>query len=198
MLYPEPLSKLIDEFKRMPGIGPKSAQRLALYMMNLSSSEVEKFIKSVRDVKDRIKYCSICFNLTVEDPCAICRDPNRNRSLLCVVAEPKDLIAVERTGEYKGLYHVLGGVISPIDGVGPDDLKIKELLKRLEKGVSEVILATNPTTEGEATVIYLTKLLKPLGVKITRLAYGLPVGADLDFTDEVTLSKAFEGRREMN
>ena len=198
MIYPEPIAKLIEEFKKMPGIGPKSAQRLALYILNLPALEAEKVSKAIKDAKEKIKYCSTCFNFTAEDPCLICRDTNRDRSILCVVSEPKDLMAIERTREYKGLYHVLGGVISPIDGVGPDELKIKELLNRLGKGIKEVVLATNPTTEGEATAIYLTRLIKPLGVKTTRLAYGLPVGSDMDFADEVTLSKSFEGRREVN
>ena len=197
MIYAEPMAKLIEEFKKMPGIGPKSAQRLAFYLLDLSAAEVDKLVKAIKEAKQMLKYCSNCFNLTVEDPCAICRDESRDRSIICVVAEPKDLIAIEKTREYKGLYHVLGGVISPIDGIGPEELKIKELLKRLSAEVKEVILATNPTTEGEATVIYLTKLIKPLGIKVTRIAYGLPVGADMDFADEVTLSKSFEGRREI-
>lgn len=197
MIYAEPMAKLIEEFKKMPGIGPKSAQRLAFYLLDLSAAEVDKLVKAIKEAKQMLKYCSNCFNLTVEDPCAICRDESRDRSVICVVAEPKDLIAIEKTREYKGLYHVLGGVISPIDGIGPEELKIKELLKRLSAEVKEVILATNPTTEGEATVIYLTKLIKPLGIKVTRIAYGLPVGADMDFADEVTLSKSFEGRREI-
>ncbi len=194
--YVEPFQNLISEFQKMPGIGPKSAQRLAFYILESSNSDAEKLSRAIIEAKRKIKYCSKCFNITVDDPCEICRDQGRDHSVICVVAEPKDLIAIEKTKEYKGIYHVLGGVISPLDNVGPDNLRIKEFLGRLE-GVSEVILATNPTTEGEATNIYLTKLLKPLGIKVTRIAYGLPVGSDMDYADETTLSKAFEGRREI-
>jgi recombination protein RecR len=195
--YAESFQKLIEELKKMPGVGPKSAQRLAFYVLSLPNSEVKSLIQSLIEVKEKIKYCSICYNLTDVDPCKICSDSSRDPHLLCVVADPKDLIAVERSGSFKGLYHVLGGLISPLDGMGPDSLRIKELLGRLRNGVKEVILATNPTTEGEATSMYLSNLVKPLGVKITRIAYGLPVGADMDYADEVTLTKAFEGRREV-
>ena len=196
MTYAEPLGKLIDEFRKMPGVGPKSAQRLAFYVLQISEAEVKDLVSSIEEAKKNIKYCSNCFNLTVDDPCGICRDESRDRSRICVVAEPKDLIAIEKTREYKGAYHVLGGVISPLDGIGPENLRIKELLSRLE-GVTEVIFALNPTVEGEATIMYLTKLLKPLKVQITRIAYGLPVGSDMDYADEVTLTKAFEGRKEI-
>ena len=181
----------------MPGVGPKSAQRLAFYVMQTGSAEIEELIKALRETKAKVKYCSTCFNISVEDPCEICRSEERDRSRICVVASPQDLIAIEKTREYKGLYHVLGGVISPLDGIGPENLRIKELLKRITGDVKEIILALNPTVEGEATVIYLTKLLKPLGIQVTRIAYGLPVGSDMDYADEVTLTKAFEGRREL-
>lgn len=196
--YAGPMGRLIAEFKKMPGIGPKSAQRLAFYILSIASGEAKRLAQSILEAKEKIKHCSVCFNLTENDPCIICNDAARDKSIVCVVAEPKDLIAVEKTREYKGLYHVLGGVISPLDGIGPENLRVKELLARIAPGgIKEVVLATNPTAEGEATVIYLTKLLKPLGVKITRIAYGLPVGADMDFADEATLTKAFEGRREI-
>lgn len=196
MTYAEPLGKLIDEFKKMPGVGPKSAQRLAFYVLQISEGEVKDLITSIGEAKKKVKYCSKCFNLTVNDPCNICGDESRDRSKVCIVSEPKDLIAIEKTREYKGLYHVLGGVISPLDGIGPENLRIKEMLNRLE-GVSEIIFALNPTVEGEATIMYLTKLLKPLGLKLTRIAYGLPVGSDMDYADEVTLTKSFEGRKEI-
>lgn len=198
-MYAESLENLIAVFKKMPGIGPKSAQRLAFYILSASDMEVKMITESMHTVKSSIKNCSTCFNITDNDPCKICQDASRDKSILCVVADPKDLIAIERTSEYKGLYHILGGVISPLDGVGPENLKIKELLARLKDGsVKEILLATNPTTEGEATVIYLTRLLKPLGVKITRLAYGLPIGSDMDYADHATLTQALEGRREVN
>lgn len=196
MAYVEPLGSLIDEFNKMPGIGPKSAQRLAFYVLQASEGEIKELVSSIEEAKKKIKYCSKCFNLTVDDPCDICRDDGRDSSRVCVVAEPKDLIAIEKTREYKGLYHVLGGVISPLDGIGPDNLRVKELLSRLD-GVNEMIFALNPTVEGEATIMYLTRLLKPLGIKLTRIAYGLPVGSDMDYADEVTLTKAFEGRKEI-
>ena len=196
MAYTEPFGKLIDEFKKMPGVGPKSAQRLAFYILQISNNDVKDLISSIEEAKKKIRYCSNCFNLTVNDPCSICSDETRDRTRLCIVSDTKDLIAIEKTREYKGLYHVLGGVISPLDGIGPENLRIKELLKRLE-GVDEVICALNPTVEGEATIMYITKLLKPLNVKLTRIAYGLPVGSDMDYADEVTLTKAFEGRKEI-
>jgi len=196
--YPEPMGRLIAEFTKMPGIGPKSAQRLAFYILQTSDGEVRDLIDALQETKKKVGYCSNCFNISVEDPCEMCGDEDRDRTKICVVALSQDLIAIEKTREYIGLYHVLGGVISPLDGIGPENLRIKELLKRLTRDVKEVILALNPTVEGEATVIYLTKLLKPLGVKMTRIAYGLPVGSDMDYADEVTLTKAFEGRREVS
>jgi recombination protein RecR len=195
--YPEPMGRLIAEFTKMPGIGPKSAQRLAFYILQASDGEVRELISTLQETKEKVGYCSICFNISVSDPCEICRDENRDRSKICVAALSQDLIAIEKTREYNGLYHILGGVISPLDGVGPENLRIKELLKRLNKDIKEVILALNPTVEGEATVIYLTRLIKPLAM-ITRIAYGLPVGSDMDYADEVTLTKAFEGRREVS
>ncbi len=196
--YAEPLAKLIEEFQKMPGIGPKSAQRLAFYILGIPEDEVDKLSEALKDTKKNIKYCSKCFNITVEDPCVICGDSTRDSTVLCVVSEPKDLIAMERAGEYKGLYHVLGGVISPLDGVSPESLRIKELLQRIDLGIKEVVFAINPTTEGEATILYLTKLLKPLEIKITKIAYGLPMGSDMDYADEITLVKALEGRREVS
>ncbi len=195
--YPGPISRLIEEFMKMPGIGPKSAQRLAFYILSIPESEADKLRDAVSEVKKGIKFCSKCYNLTDKDVCAVCSDSSRDRSILCVVAEPKDLIAIERTMEFKGLFHVLGGVISPLDGIGPESLRIKELLRRLDDGVKEVLLAFNPTTESEATVFYLAKILKGTGIKVTRLAYGLPIGSDMDFADEATLLKAIEGRREL-
>ena len=196
--YPEPMGRLIAEFTKMPGIGPKSAQRLAFYILQASDGDVRELIDALQETKKKVGYCSNCFNISVEDPCEICGDENRDRTKICVVALSQDLIAIEKTREYNGHYHVLGGVISPLDGIGPENLRIKELLKRLTKDVKEVILALNPTVEGEATVIYLTRLLKPLGVMMTRIAYGLPVGSDMDYADEVTLTKSFEGRREVS
>jgi recombination protein RecR len=195
--YPEPMGRLIAEFTKMPGIGPKSAQRLAFYILQASDGEVKELINTLQETKKKVGHCSTCFNISVADPCEICGDAKRDKSEICVVALSQDLIAIEKTGEYNGLYHVLGGVISPLDGVGPENLRIKELLKRLDKGVREVILALNPTVEGEATAIYLTKLIKPLA-KVSRIAYGLPVGSDMDYADEVTLTKALEGRREVS
>ena len=194
--YPEPMGRLISEFTKMPGVGPKSAQRLAFYILQASDTDVRELVNTIQETKNKVRFCSTCFNISVEDPCEICGDANRDKSKICVVALSQDLIAIEKTREYNGLYHVLGGVISPLDGVGPENLRIMELLKRL-KDIKEVILALNPTVEGEATVIYLTKLLKPL-VTVTRIAYGLPVGSDMDYADEVTLTKAFEGRREVS
>jgi recombination protein RecR len=197
-MYAETLAKLSEALKRMPGIGPKSAQRLAFYILQSSQKDIENLVAAVKDAKERLKHCSICFNITDVDPCKICSNGNRDNSLLCVVAEPKDLMAIERSREYNGKYHVLGGLISPLDGVGPENLRIKELMKRLQKeNFEEIVLATSPTTEGEATNIYLTKVVKPLEIKLTRVAYGLPIGADMDYADEATLSKAFEGRREV-
>ncbi len=197
-IYPEPITNLIEEFKKMPGIGPKSAQRLAFHILGITEPEVDSLCGALSKVKKSVKYCSVCYNLTENDPCPICSENSgRNRKMVCVVSEPKDLIAIERTGEYKGLFHVLGGVISPLDGIGPDNLRIKELIRRLKDGVEEVIIALNPTTESETTTFYLTKLIKPLGIKLTRIAYGLPIGSDMDFADEATLSKSLEGRSQL-
>jgi recombination protein RecR len=197
-MYAETLAKLIEELKKMPGIGPKSAQRLAFHILQSSGKDVGRLVSSIQDAKERMRHCSTCFNITDIDPCKICADRGRDSGLLCVVAEPKDLMAIERSGEYNGKYHVLGGMISPLDGVGPENLRMKELLQRLRKErIKEIILAISPTAEGEATNIYLAKLIKPLGVSLTRVAYGLPIGADMDYADEATLSKAFQGRKEI-
>lgn len=197
-MYAETLKKLIEELQRMPGIGPKSAQRLAFYILRSSADDVHRLAQAIRAAKDSLKYCSVCFNITDVEPCEICTNLGRTQDLLCVVAEPKDLMAIERSGEFKGKYHILGGMISPLDGLGPENLRIMELMKRLQKeNFKEIVLALSPTTEGEATNIYLSKLIKPLGIKLTRVAYGLPIGADMDYADEATLSKAFEGRREV-
>ena len=195
MLYTsDTFEQLIEEFSQLPGIGRKSAQRLALYVLKLPKEEVEKFSRVLLDVKEKIRYCSTCWNFTEEDPCRICASPKRDRSMICVVEEPNEVVAFEKTNEFHGLYHVLGGSLSPLDGIGPEDLKVKELLARIEPSVQEIILALSPNIEGEATTIYLTRLLKPLNVKVTRLARGIPVGGDLEFADEATLSRALEGR----
>ncbi|MBM2839603.1 MAG: Recombination protein RecR [Bacteroidetes bacterium] len=195
MLYTsEALQQLIEEFSQLPGIGRKSAQRLALHLLKQPREDVVRMARTLVNMKDRIRYCSLCWNITEDDPCAVCASPKRDGSMICVVEEPNDVIAVERTNDFKGLYHVLGGALSPLDGVGPEELKVKELLARVTGNISEVILALNPNIEGEATTIYLTKLLKPLGVRVTRIARGLPVGGDLEFADEATLSRALEGR----
>lgn len=194
--YAEPLAKLIEEIAKLPGIGPKTAQRLAFYILNVPTHEAAGLANAILEAKQKMSYCEVCSNLTDSSPCQICASVNRNRSLICVVEQPQDVVAFERTKEFKGLYHVLHGAISPMEGIGPEQLKIKELLSRLE-GVSEVVVATNPNIEGEATALYLAKLLKPLGVKVTRIAHGLPVGGDLEYADEVTLLKALEGRREL-
>ena len=196
--YPDPVARLIEALQRLPGIGPKTAQRLTFFLLKRPVEEVRELSESLLAVKDQIVYCRLCFNITDEDPCRICADPSRDSRLLCVVEEPNDLLAMERTGEYRGRYHVLLGALSPLDGIGPDDLKVKELLVRLEVGeTTEVILATNPNVEGEATALYLAKLLRPLGLRVTRIARGLPVGGDLEYADQVILSKALEGRREI-
>ena len=196
--YPDPVARLIEALQRLPGIGPKTAQRLTFFLLKRPVEEVRELSESLLAVKDQIVYCRLCFNITDEDPCRICADPSRDSRLLCVVEEPNDLLAMERTGEYRGRYHVLLGALSPLDGIGPDDLKVKELLVRLEGGeTAEVILATNPNVEGEATALYLAKLLRSFGIRITRIARGLPVGGDLEYADQVTLSKALEGRREI-
>ena len=197
-MYAQTLAKLIDELKKMPGIGPKSAQRLAFYVLQSSPVNIQALVQAISDAKDNLKNCSKCFNITDIDPCKVCDDTSRETKTLCVVAEPKDLMAIERSREFRGHYHVLGGLISPLDGLGPEALRIKELVQRLEaESIEEVVLAISPTVEGEATNIYLTRLLRPLGVKVTRVAYGLPIGADMDYADEATLAKAFQGRREV-
>ena len=197
-MYAATLEKLIDELKKMPGIGPKSAQRLAFYVLQSAPTDMQNLVQAISAAKENLKNCSRCFNITDIDPCKVCNDESRETTVLCVVAEPKDLMAIERSREFRGHYHVLGGLISPLDGLGPEALRIKELIQRLEaEKIDEVVLAISPTVEGEATNIYLTRLLRPLGVKVTRLAYGLPIGADMDYADEATLAKAFQGRREL-
>ncbi|UCE08705.1 MAG: recombination protein RecR [bacterium] len=188
------MQRAIEELSKMPGIGKKSAQRLVFYLLKLSRDEVIALAKSLVDVKDKASYCSVCFNITEINPCSICTTSKRDRSIICVVEEANDVMAFEKTGEYKGLYHVLGGALSPLDGIGPDDLRIKELLTRLNEDVKEVILANNPNVEGEATALYLSKLIKPLGIKMTRIARGIPVGTDIEYADEITLTRALEGR----
>jgi recombination protein RecR len=197
MSLPDPLVRLIEQLQRLPGIGPKSAQRLAFHILKNTREDAERLVEAVRDVKERVTYCSICNNITDVDPCAFCSSTDRDRHVICVVEEPQNVGAIEKTREFKGLYHVLMGALSPLQGIGPDDLKIKELLARITNGVGEVILATNPNVEGEATAIYLARLLKPLGVRVTRIAMGVPVGSDLEYADEVTMHKAMEGRREV-
>ena len=195
---PEPISRLIEGFHRLPGIGPKSAQRLAYHILRASEQEAEALATAILDVKRRIVLCSVCLNITERDPCAYCSDERRDRSIICAVEQPLDILAVERASGYRGLYHVLHGVLNPMDGIGPEDLRIRELLKRLDGGdVKEVIMATNPSLEGEATAMYVQRLITPLRVKVTRLARGLPSGADLEYTDDVTLARAFEGRQEL-
>lgn len=197
-MYAPPIAKLIDVFASMPGVGRKSATRLAFHVMSLSAAETQKLLDAVLDVKENIKLCSHCQSFTDTEPCRICGDAKRNQGLLCVVESPKDVEAMEKTHEFFGVYHVLHGAISPIDGVGPDDIKIRELLARVAEGkIEEVIMATNPSVEGEATALYIAKLLKPFGVKITRIAHGIPVGGDLEYTDEITLARAMDGRREI-
>jgi recombination protein RecR len=196
--YPEPVARLIEALQKLPGVGPKSAQRMTFFLLKRPADEVGELSAALTALKTRIVHCSRCFNVTEEDPCRICSDPARDARSLCVIEEPNDLLAVERTGEFKGRYHVLMGALSPLDGVGPEDIRVRELLHRLDgETVDEVILATNPSVEGEATAIYLARLLKPLGLRVTRIARGLPVGGDLEYADEVTLSKALEGRKEM-
>ena len=194
----EPVSRLIEELGKLPGIGPKSAARLTYYLLRIPEAEARALAEAIIAVKEKTVLCSSCQNITDSNPCAVCSSKERDHSIICVVKEPLDIMALERTGQYRGLYHVLHGVLSPMDGIGPDDLKIKELLQRLKAGsVSEVILATNPNLEGEATAMYLQRLLSPFGVRLTRLARGLPVGGDLEYADEVTLTHALEGRQEM-
>jgi len=198
MQYIAPLSKLVEQFRRLPGIGPKSAARLAYYVLAMDKSQAEAFATAIVEAKEQISYCKVCFDLTDCNPCRICQSQERDASMICVVEEPRDVAAMERTREFHGEYHVLHGSLSPLDGIGPDDLKLKELLTRLQGGkTDEVIMATNPDVEGEATAMYIARLLKPLGIKVTRIGHGLPVGGDLEYADEVTLSKALENRREM-
>jgi len=194
---PDPLLRLIEELQRLPGIGPKGAQRLAFHILKTPREQTDRLADALREVKERVTYCSVCNNITDADPCSYCSNADRNHHLICVVEEPQNVTAVERTREFRGVYHVLMGALSPLQGIGPDDLKIKGLLSRIGNGVTEVILATNPNVEGEATAIYLARLLKPLGVKVTRIAMGVPVGSDLEYADEVTMHKALEGRREV-
>lgn len=196
--YAVPIAKLVEEFQRLPGIGHKSAQRLAFHVINMPMEKVQGLANSILEAKQKTKYCSICSNLTDSETCPLCSGTSRDKTAICVVQDPRDVVAMERTREFKGLYHVLHGAISPMQGIGPEDIRIKELIKRLGSGeVTEVILATNPNVEGEATAMYISKLIKPLGVKTTRIAHGIPVGGDLEYADEVTLAKAFEGRREL-
>ena len=196
MEYTKPLAQLIEFFQKFPGIGPKSAQRMAFHLLKMPLSEVEKFSAILTEAKKSIHYCDICFNMSASNPCEICADDRRDKTTICVVAETKDLIAIEKTREYKGLYHVLQGTLSPLDGIGVEDIRIKELVNRLsDENIKEIILALSPSVEGEATSLYLSKLLKPFNIKISRIAFGLPIGSDLEYADEVTLAKALEGRR---
>jgi recombination protein RecR len=197
MALPDPLTRLIEELVRLPGIGPKGAQRLAFHLLKTPREFTDRLIDALRDVKERVTYCSICNTITDTDPCAFCSSDARDPHVICVVEEPQNVTAIEKTREFKGMYHVLMGALSPLQGIGPDDPKIKGLLGRIGTGVTEVILATNPNVEGEATAIYLARLLKPLGVKVTRIAMGVPVGSDLEYADEVTMHKSMEGRREV-
>nr|WP_106782115.1 recombination mediator RecR [Lysinibacillus timonensis] len=198
MYYPEPISKLIDSFMKLPGIGPKTAARLAFFVLTMKEDTVLSFAKALVDAKRNLTYCSVCGHITDVDPCQICSDKQRDISTICVVQDPKDVIAMEKMRDYQGLYHVLHGAISPMDGVGPEDINVATLITRLQdERVQELILATNPTIEGEATAMYISRLVKPSGIKTTRIAHGLPVGGDLEYADEVTLSKALEGRREL-
>jgi recombination protein RecR len=198
MSLPAPLANLVEQLQRLPGIGAKSAQRLAFHILKTPREEADRLCDAVRDVKERVTYCSICHNITDSDPCAFCTSPSRDQAVICVVEEPQNVTLIEKTREFRGMYHVLMGALSPLHGVGPDDLRIKELLARIGTGaVSEVILATNPTVDGEATALYLARLLKPLGVRVTRIAMGVPVGSDLEYADEVTMTRAMENRRDL-
>jgi recombination protein RecR len=195
-MYEGVVQDLIDELGRLPGVGPKGAQRIAFHLLAADPVDVRRLAATLVELKERVRFCRICGNVTEQDECRVCRDPRRDRSVVCVVEEPKDVIAIERTREFRGVYHVLGGAISPIDGIGPDDLRVRELMTRLaDEGMTELILATDPNLEGEATATYLARLVKPMGLRVTRLASGLPVGGDLEYADEVTLGRAFEGRR---
>ena len=196
--YSPSIEKLIESFEKLPSIGHKTAVRLAFHMLDLNEEDTNEFINSIINAKANLKYCNNCYNISDTDPCPICSSPKRDSSLICVVEDVRDIMAMERTHEFKGVYHVLHGTISPMNGIGPEDIKIKELLNRIGNGdIKEIIIATNPRVEGEATAIYLSKIIKPLGIKVTRIAHGIPVGGDLEYTDEVTLSKALEGRREL-
>lgn len=196
--YSPSIEKLVESFEKLPSIGHKTAVRLAFHILDQTQEETDEFVKSILDAKQNLKYCSKCYNISDTDPCIICANPKRDESVICVVEDVKDIIAMEKTHEFKGVYHVLHGSISPMNGIGPDDIKLKELLSRLNpEVVKELILATNPRVEGEATAMYISKLVKPLGIKVTRIAHGIPVGGDLEYTDEVTLTKALEGRREL-
>lgn len=197
MLFAKPLAELIAELERLPGVGPKSAQRLAYHLIRVPDAEAFRLADAIRKAKERLKFCSLCQNISEQETCEICRDDRRDRSVICVVAEPRDIAAVERVNEFKGLYHVLHGLLSPMDGVGPEQLRVRELIPRLSDDVTEVIVATNPTVEGDATALYLAKLLKPIGLKITRLAHGMPAGGELDYADSATLLSALNYRREM-
>lgn len=198
MYYTKPLADLIECFQKLPGVGAKSAQRMALHLLKLPENEVADFASAMVEAKSTINYCSICFNMSSEDPCEICSSNNRTKDVICVVSDTKDLIAIEKTHEYQGLYHVLQGLISPMNGIGAEDIKIKELLYRVtNNNIKEVILALSPSVEGEATSLYLSKLLKPFNIKITRIAFGLPVGSDIEYADEITLARAIEGRHEI-
>lgn len=197
-MYEGAIQDLIDELGRLPGVGPKSAQRIAFHVLSADPADVNRLAVALRKVKEQVRFCTTCFNVAEEELCRVCRDPRRTNEVLCVVEEPKDIVAIERTGEFRGRYHVLGGAINPLEGVGPDNLHIRELLLRLGTGeVKELILATDPNTEGEATATYLALMVKPMGIAVTRLASGLPVGGDLEYADEITLGRAFEGRREV-
>ncbi|KKY02452.1 MULTISPECIES: recombination mediator RecR [Paraclostridium] len=196
--YSGPISRLIEEFSKLPGVGRKTAQRLAFHVINMNMNDVEALSNAIVEAKKEIKYCSICYNITDKDPCSMCSNKNRDSGIICVVEDPRDVAAMEKTKEFHGQYHVLNGVISPMDGIGPDMIRVKELIQRLgNQEVREVIMATNPTIEGEATAMYIARLLKPMGIKVTRIAHGLPVGGDLEYADEVTITKALEGRREI-
>lgn len=198
MIYPKAIAALIEQFQKFPSVGPKSAQRMAFYLLRMPTADVENFAKAIIEAKHNTQTCDVCFNLSSTSPCEICSSTQRDKSVICVVSETKDLIAIEKTNEYKGLYHVLQGLISPIDGIGAEDIRIKELLNRLtNEEVKEIILALSPSVEGEATSLYLTRLIKPFGIKVSRIAFGLPVGADLEYADEMTIAKAIEGRHEI-
>ena len=196
-MLPEPLIRLVEELQRLPGIGPKGAQRLAFHILKTPREQTDRLVAALHDVKERVTYCSVCNNITDADPCTFCRSDDRDHDMICVVEEPQNVAAVEKTREFRGVYHVLMGALSPLQGIGPDDLKIKGLLQRVGAGAREVILATNPNVEGEATAIYLARLLKPLGLRVTRIATGIPVGSDLDYADDLSVGKALDGRREV-